>query len=74
MGVLMLIMATRVCLCVCVCMYVYVSQTDSGSSVMGASLHSQKIARAKWEFLFGTSSGEGAEAGRKGNNTQKVLG
>nr|XP_023676112.1 PH and SEC7 domain-containing protein 1-like [Paramormyrops kingsleyae] len=40
-------------------------QTDSGSSVMGPSLHSQKIARAKWEFLFGTSSGEGAEAGRK---------
>ncbi|KAK6328788.1 hypothetical protein J4Q44_G00007660 [Coregonus suidteri] len=28
-------------------------QSDSGSSVLGPSLHSQKIARAKWEFLFG---------------------
>ncbi|KAJ8014428.1 hypothetical protein DPEC_G00040120 [Dallia pectoralis] len=26
---------------------------DSGSLVLGPSLHSQKIARAKWEFLFG---------------------
>ncbi|XP_010868514.2 uncharacterized protein psda isoform X1 [Esox lucius] len=28
-------------------------QLDSGSLVLGPSLHSQKIARAKWEFLFG---------------------
>ncbi|XP_031691667.1 uncharacterized protein LOC109899667 isoform X1 [Oncorhynchus kisutch] len=28
-------------------------QSESGSSVLGPSLHSQKIARAKWEFLFG---------------------
>lgn len=26
---------------------------DNGSSLLGPSLHSQKIARAKWEFLFG---------------------
>ncbi|XP_053088848.1 PH and SEC7 domain-containing protein 1 isoform X1 [Pangasianodon hypophthalmus] len=28
-------------------------QLDSGSSLLGPSLHCQKIARAKWEFLFG---------------------
>ncbi|XP_071249032.1 uncharacterized protein [Salvelinus alpinus] len=28
-------------------------QSESGASVLGPSLHSQKIARAKWEFLFG---------------------
>lgn len=33
-----------------------VSQSDSGSAVLGPSLHSQKIARAKWEFLFGTTT------------------
>ncbi|KAJ8365306.1 hypothetical protein SKAU_G00141370 [Synaphobranchus kaupii] len=33
-------------------------QSDSGISSMGPSLHSQKIARAKWEFLFGTPSGD----------------
>ncbi|KAF5909078.1 PH and SEC7 domain-containing protein 1-like, partial [Clarias magur] len=31
-------------------------QSDSGSTVLGPSLHSQKIARAKWEFLFGTTT------------------
>ncbi|KAI5607432.1 hypothetical protein C0J50_1743, partial [Silurus asotus] len=31
-------------------------QSDSGSAVLGPSLHSQKIARAKWEFLFGTTT------------------
>lgn len=31
-------------------------QSDSGSSLLGPSLHSQKIARAKWEFLFGKPS------------------
>ncbi|KAJ8248470.1 hypothetical protein GJAV_G00242360 [Gymnothorax javanicus] len=34
-------------------------QSDSGSS-MGPSLHSQRIARAKWEFLFGTPSEDNA--------------
>uniref|UniRef100_A0A8C9TSS2 PH and SEC7 domain-containing protein 1-like n=1 Tax=Scleropages formosus TaxID=113540 RepID=A0A8C9TSS2_SCLFO len=34
---------------------VCLSQSDSGPSAVGPSLHSQKIARAKWEFLFGTS-------------------
>lgn len=33
-----------------------VSQSDSGSALLGPSLHSQKIARAKWEFLFGTTT------------------
>ncbi|XP_055758113.1 uncharacterized protein psda isoform X2 [Salvelinus fontinalis] len=28
-------------------------QSDSHSSVLGPSLHSQRIAHAKWEFLFG---------------------
>ncbi|XP_066534789.1 PH and SEC7 domain-containing protein 1 isoform X2 [Hoplias malabaricus] len=28
-------------------------QSGTGSSLLGPSLHSQKIARAKWEFLFG---------------------
>ncbi|KAF4084834.1 hypothetical protein AMELA_G00110690 [Ameiurus melas] len=31
-------------------------QSDSGSALLGPSLHSQKIARAKWEFLFGTTT------------------
>ncbi|XP_047673696.1 uncharacterized protein LOC113634079 isoform X2 [Tachysurus fulvidraco] len=30
--------------------------SDGGSAVLGPSLHSQKIARAKWEFLFGTTT------------------
>ncbi|XP_014909798.1 PH and SEC7 domain-containing protein 1-like isoform X2 [Poecilia latipinna] len=33
-------------------------QTDSGSAAPVPSLHCQKIARAKWEFLFGTSAEE----------------
>ncbi|XP_061088459.1 PH and SEC7 domain-containing protein 1-like isoform X2 [Conger conger] len=41
-------------------------QSDSGLSSMGPSLHSQKIARAKWEFLFGTS-GDNASTGSKDN-------
>ncbi|XP_076830152.1 uncharacterized protein psda isoform X2 [Brachyhypopomus gauderio] len=32
------------------------TQLDSGSPLLRASLHSQKIARAKWEFLFGKPS------------------
>ncbi|XP_078794043.1 uncharacterized protein LOC101166258 isoform X2 [Oryzias latipes] len=35
-------------------------QTDSGSAAPVPSLHCQKIARAKWEFLFGTSAEEAA--------------
>ncbi|KAJ7987540.1 hypothetical protein DPEC_G00327550 [Dallia pectoralis] len=41
-------------------------QTDSVSAVTGPSLHSQKIARAKWEFLFGTPAEEAASRGQKG--------
>uniref|UniRef100_A0A6Q2X9N0 PH and SEC7 domain-containing protein 1-like n=1 Tax=Esox lucius TaxID=8010 RepID=A0A6Q2X9N0_ESOLU len=40
-------------------------QTDSVSPVPGPSLHSQKIARAKWEFLFGTPAEEAASRGEK---------
>ncbi|KAM6951530.1 uncharacterized protein FYW47_015051 [Aplochiton taeniatus] len=40
-------------------------QTDSGSAVLGPSLHSQRIARAKWEFLFGTPAEESASRGEK---------
>ncbi|XP_041714038.2 uncharacterized protein LOC121546988 [Coregonus clupeaformis] len=40
-------------------------QTDSGSAVPGPSLHSQRIARAKWEFLFGTPAEEAASRGEK---------
>ncbi|XP_055746940.1 uncharacterized protein LOC129829259 isoform X3 [Salvelinus fontinalis] len=42
-------------------------QTDSGSAVPGPSLHSQRIARAKWEFLFGTPAEE--DASREEKNT-----
>ena len=35
-------------------------QTDSGCLVPGPSLHCQRIARAKWEFLFGTPAEEAA--------------
>ncbi|KAM3859612.1 LOW QUALITY PROTEIN: uncharacterized protein ACN63O_016152 [Diretmus argenteus] len=40
-------------------------QTDSGCAVPGPSLHCQRIARAKWEFLFGTPSEEAASRGEK---------
>ncbi|KAL0984256.1 hypothetical protein UPYG_G00139110 [Umbra pygmaea] len=40
-------------------------QTDSVSAIPGPSLHSQKIARAKWEFLFGTPAEEPASRGEK---------
>ncbi|CAB1312001.1 unnamed protein product, partial [Coregonus sp. 'balchen'] len=39
--------------------------TDSGAAVPGPSLHSQRIARAKWEFLFGTPAEEAASRGEK---------
>uniref|UniRef100_A0A8C7GDI9 Pleckstrin and Sec7 domain containing n=1 Tax=Oncorhynchus kisutch TaxID=8019 RepID=A0A8C7GDI9_ONCKI len=42
-----------------------VFQTDSGTAVPGPSLHSQRIARAKWEFLFGTPAEEAASRGEK---------
>ncbi|XP_018621639.1 flocculation protein FLO11-like [Scleropages formosus] len=42
-----------------------VIQSDSGCSPMGPSLHSQRIARAKWEFLFGTPSSEGSDSAVK---------
>ncbi|XP_033840069.1 PH and SEC7 domain-containing protein 1-like isoform X2 [Periophthalmus magnuspinnatus] len=41
-------------------------QTDSGSAAPVPSLHCQKIARAKWEFLFGTPAEEAA--GRREKN------
>ncbi|XP_035469260.2 uncharacterized protein LOC118287802 isoform X1 [Scophthalmus maximus] len=40
-------------------------QTDSGCAVPVPSLHCQRIARAKWEFLFGTSAEEAAGRGEK---------
>ncbi|KAM4525326.1 uncharacterized protein PAE49_001289 isoform 2-T2 [Odontesthes bonariensis] len=40
-------------------------QTDSGSAAPVPSLHCQRIARAKWEFLFGTSAEEAAGKGEK---------
>ncbi|KAM8890543.1 uncharacterized protein ACB058_016061 isoform 1-T3 [Synchiropus picturatus] len=40
-------------------------QLDSGSEAPIPSLHCQKIARAKWEFLFGTTAEEGAETRNK---------
>ncbi|XP_036408095.1 PH and SEC7 domain-containing protein 1-like isoform X2 [Megalops cyprinoides] len=36
---------------------------------MGPSLHSQKIARAKWEFLFGTQSEDSGNASSKDAST-----
>ncbi|XP_037399995.1 PH and SEC7 domain-containing protein 1 isoform X3 [Pygocentrus nattereri] len=41
-------------------------QSDGGPLVMGPSLHCQKIARAKWEFLFGTTT-ETTTKGREKN-------
>ncbi|KAM9425808.1 uncharacterized protein KZ484_013685 [Pholidichthys leucotaenia] len=40
-------------------------QTDSGCVAPVPSLHCQKIARAKWEFLFGTPTEEAASRGEK---------
>ncbi|KAI1887068.1 hypothetical protein AGOR_G00202320 [Albula goreensis] len=44
-------------------------QSDSGLSSMGPSLRSQKIARAKWEFLFGKPSGDNTSTGSKDAST-----
>ncbi|XP_057215075.1 PH and SEC7 domain-containing protein 1 [Triplophysa rosa] len=41
-------------------------QSDGGSVIPGPSLHCQKIARAKWEFLFGTPA-ENTASGREKN-------
>ncbi|XP_048865313.1 uncharacterized protein LOC125739345 isoform X1 [Brienomyrus brachyistius] len=38
-------------------------QSDGGSSPVGPSLHSLRIARAKWEFLFGMSPEDSAISG-----------
>uniref|UniRef100_A0AAQ6ITT2 Pleckstrin and Sec7 domain containing n=1 Tax=Anabas testudineus TaxID=64144 RepID=A0AAQ6ITT2_ANATE len=43
-------------------------QTDSGSAVPVPSLHCQRIARAKWEFLFGTPAEEAVSRGEKSEN------
>ncbi|KAK1881423.1 PH and SEC7 domain containing protein 1, partial [Dissostichus eleginoides] len=40
-------------------------QTDSGCALPVPSLHCQRIARAKWEFLFGTPAEEAASRGEK---------
>ncbi|XP_061564758.1 PH and SEC7 domain-containing protein 1-like [Cololabis saira] len=40
-------------------------QTDSGSAAPVPSLHCQRIARAKWEFLFGTPAEEAASRREK---------
>ncbi|XP_028287506.1 PH and SEC7 domain-containing protein 1-like isoform X1 [Parambassis ranga] len=40
-------------------------QTDSGCAAPVPSLHCQRIARAKWEFLFGTPAEEAAGRGEK---------
>ncbi|KAI4807251.1 hypothetical protein KUCAC02_027073 [Chaenocephalus aceratus] len=40
-------------------------QTDSGCALPVPSLHCQRIARAKWEFLFGTPAEEAASKGEK---------
>ncbi|XP_069560605.1 uncharacterized protein [Brachyistius frenatus] len=40
-------------------------QTDSGCGAPVPSLHCQRIARAKWEFLFGTPAEEAASRGEK---------
>ncbi|XP_066549423.1 uncharacterized protein LOC136715914 [Amia ocellicauda] len=41
------------------------SKSDSASCSPGPSLHSQKTARAKWEFLFGTPSEDPPATGNK---------
>ncbi|XP_074474990.1 uncharacterized protein LOC141757960 isoform X1 [Sebastes fasciatus] len=44
-------------------------QTDSGCAAPVPSLHCQRIARAKWEFLFGTPAEEAATRGEKSKNS-----
>ncbi|MED6252721.1 hypothetical protein ATANTOWER_015946, partial [Ataeniobius toweri] len=46
-------------------------ETDSGSAAPVPSLHCQKIARAKWDFLFGTSADE--TAGKRNKSKHYTL-
>lgn len=48
-------------------------QTDSGCAAPVPSLHCQKIARAKWEFLFGTPAEEAAGRGEKRESISVLL-
>lgn len=48
------------------------SQTDSGCAAPVPSLHCQRIARAKWEFLFGTPAEEAASRGEKSESTSPL--
>lgn len=50
------------------------SQSDGGSSPVGPSLHSLRIARAKWEFLFGMSPEDSTISGMKGSFIISVIG
>lgn len=51
--------------------FVFIFQTDSGCAVPTPSLHCQRIARAKWEFLFGTPAEEAASRGEKSESTSQ---
>lgn len=58
----------------CVCDgLLFVLQSDSGSVLPGPSLHCQKIARAKWEFLFGSLTEESAATREKSEYTLPPL-
>ncbi|XP_043111587.1 uncharacterized protein psda [Puntigrus tetrazona] len=46
-----------------------VIQSESGPFSLRPSLHSQKIARAKWEFLFGSHSDQQDQHETKGSST-----
>lgn len=51
--------------------FVFTFQTDSGCAVPTPSLHCQRIARAKWEFLFGTPAEEAASRGEKSESSSQ---
>ena len=51
---------------------VSLSQTDSGCAAPVPSLHCQRIARAKWEFLFGTPAEEAASRGEKSESASHL--
>ncbi|XP_066520657.1 PH and SEC7 domain-containing protein 1 [Hoplias malabaricus] len=44
-------------------------QSEGGPLAIGPSLHSQKIAKAKWEFLFGTATETTANEREKNSST-----
>ncbi|TNN46134.1 hypothetical protein EYF80_043680 [Liparis tanakae] len=48
-------------------------QTDSGCAAPVPSLHCQRIARAKWEFLFGTPDEEAASRREKSESTSSSI-